>query len=40
VRISLQDAVTDEVRQRLLSGAPMIARVTHVYEIVSVEEEN
>jgi hypothetical protein len=40
VRIGLQDAVTDKVRQRLLSGAPLIARVTHVYEIVSVEEEN
>ena len=24
---------------RLLSGAPLIARVTHLYEIVSVEEE-
>jgi hypothetical protein len=40
VRIGLHDAVTGETRRRLLSGAPLIARVTHVYEIVSVEEEN
>ena len=39
VAVGLEEHVSDSVRRRLLSGAPLIARVTHLYEIVSVEEE-
>jgi len=39
IAVGLNDALSEEMWQMLQSGTPIIARVTHLYEIRSVERE-